>query len=200
MRTGSAKILRRPSQNLSFARPEEAVRLGEDSRALFRNHLLRLDEQARRERFGACGLRDAFLESYAQNINFSNTALFGLLVGRDVRASAELRSLAASWERQAELAVVFEPAWKRCGEALYRQVFRFANQFGLLELYTYCDLGAECTRNFLRFLGKERQYSPCGSVTTLDASWPAHEDPCSVSTSNVILLRLLRTSCASEGP
>jgi hypothetical protein len=93
--------------------------------------------------------------------------------------------------------VVFEPAWKRCGEALCRQVFRFANQLGLLELYTYCDLGAECTRSFLRFLGKERQYAPCGSLTVLDASYPAHEDHCSVSTSNVILLRLVRTSGAS---
>ncbi len=200
MRTGSANILRRPSPNLSIRRPEAVVRLGEDSRAIFRNHLLRLDDQARGQRFGACGLQDAFLESYAQNINFGNTALFGLLVGQDIRASAELRSLAASWERQAELAVVFEPAWKRCGEALCRQVFRFATQLGLLELYTYCDLRAECTRHFLRFLGKEKQYAPCGSLTALDASWLAHEDLCSLSKSSVILLRLVRTSGASGGP
>ncbi len=193
---GSSNILRTHLLNLSITRLETVVRLGADSRALFRNHLLRLDDRARRQRFGACGLQDGFLESYAQNINFSNTALFGLLVGQDVRASAELRSLDASWGRQAELAVVFEPAWKRCGEALCRQVFRFANQLGLLELYTYCDLGAECTRSFLRILGKERQYAPCGSLTALDASHPAHE----VSTTNVILLRLVRTSGAFGGP
>ncbi len=199
MRTGSANILRRPSLTFLVTRPEAVVRLGEDSRGLFRNHLLRLDDQARDQRFGACGLQDAFLESYAQNINFRNTALFGLLVGQDVRASAELRSLAASWGRQAELAVVFEPAWKRCAEALCRQAFRLASELGLLELYTYCDLGAECTRSFLRFLGKERQYAPCGSLAALDASSPAHDDRCSVSTSSTIVLRLVRTSGASGG-
>ena len=104
--------------------------------------------------------------------------------------------MAANWERQAELAVILEPGWKRGSEAFCREVFRFATQLGLIELYTYCDLGTECTHIFLRFLGKERHYITCGSLSAMEPISQGDGDGCSVATSNALLLRLVPMATA----
>lgn len=144
--------------------------LADANRETFRAHLLRLDEQTRFERFGSISLGDAFLERYVQDIEFSNTVLLGVLVGKAVRASAELRSMQSGWGRQAELAIIVERGWQ--GRALDKILFRravcCAQDMGVDELYIYCNLAREHSVSFLRHLGKEMQSVPPLQLTALE--------------------------------
>ena len=172
---------------------ETVARLDEGARAIFRDHLLRLDGAARSRRFGARGLEDEFLESYSRNIDFNNTAIFVVFAHGQIRASAELRSLARDWGETAELAVLFEPAWKGAVETLCREAFLFAAKVGLLELYTYCDLANGCSLSVMRILGKEKRYAPCGSYPAFEPCCDDEADGCAVPASNDVLFRMVRT-------
>jgi len=151
----------RATHNLVYLEP--------DDREVFRAHLLRLDEQTRRERFGSFFLDDAFIDRYVQNINFANTVLIGILLNDVLRASAELRSLESCWAKQAELSIIVEQGWQGCefSAALFRRAVSRAQEVGVTELFINCNAKERSVR-FLRLLGKELRSGTPLHLTALD--------------------------------
>ncbi len=75
-------------------------RLWPIDRTAFRNHLLRLDETSRHDRFGG-GVSDDYLKHYAENCFGRGDLVYGAFVFRQLRGAAELRADHALWSEQA---------------------------------------------------------------------------------------------------
>ena len=58
----------------------------------FRDHLLRLDRDSRRLRFGMA-VSDAFIKDYASRLNEMKCIVYGFFVGHELRAAAEMRQI-----------------------------------------------------------------------------------------------------------
>jgi GNAT superfamily N-acetyltransferase len=103
---------------------------------LFREHLRRLDEDARRDRF-AMGATDAFIDRYAQCAVALDTTQIGYFACGELRAVAELRLVG---RREAEMAFTVEPACRRqgIGTALFRELIEAARQHRVRRLYGSC--------------------------------------------------------------
>ena len=107
--------------------------------AAFRDHLLRLDKDSRRQRF-AHGVSDAFITDYAGRMCEMGSIVFGWIVDGEVRAAAELRKLSDTWGREAEAAFSVERAWQErgIGSELMGRVIRAARNRGVALLYMSC--------------------------------------------------------------
>jgi GNAT superfamily N-acetyltransferase len=79
---------------------------------LFREHLLRLDPESRRNRFGGA-VSDEFIASYAQSSRLADAVIHGFFVDGTLRGAAELRPLAAV--NEAEAAFSIERPWQSHG-------------------------------------------------------------------------------------
>ncbi|MBL8567100.1 MAG: GNAT family N-acetyltransferase [Hyphomicrobiaceae bacterium] len=105
----------------------------------FRDHLLRLDKDARRMRF-AHGVSDGFIEDYAARMNDMGSIVFGYFVDGEMHAAAELRKLGDTWGHEAEAAFSVERAFqeKGIGTELMGRVIRSARNRGVHLLYMSC--------------------------------------------------------------
>ncbi len=106
---------------------------------LFKDHLLRLDDQTRHSRFGI-GVSNEFLQSYAKTAFQLNTVIFGCFIGETLRATAELRPLLESSPHAAEAAFSVEPPWQDSGigTKLMRRTVKSARNRGFSTLYMIC--------------------------------------------------------------
>src|SRR5260370_25413207 len=88
---------------------------------LYRQHLLRLDAESRRNRFGGA-VSDEFIQRYAEPAALDGTIIYGFFVDGVLRGAAELRPLARAGEAEAALSV--ERGWqsRRVGAALLERV------------------------------------------------------------------------------
>jgi RimJ/RimL family protein N-acetyltransferase len=105
----------------------------------FQDHLLRLDKESRRMRFGM-SVDDAFIRSYSAHINRLESVVYGFFVERDMRAAAELRMIGDSWHDEAEAAFSVEPEFQNSGvgtELLGRIIVAARNR-GVSRLYMNC--------------------------------------------------------------
>ena len=75
---------------------------------LYREHLLRLDAESRRNRFGGA-VSDDFLRTYSEPSGLSDAVIHGFFVEGVLRGAAELRPLAAG--NEAEAAFSIEKPW-----------------------------------------------------------------------------------------
>lgn len=105
----------------------------------FRDHLLRLDKEARRMRF-AHGVSDAFIEDYASRMSEMGSIVYGYFVDGEMRGAAELRKLGDVWGQEAEAAFSVEKAYqeKGIGTELMGRVIRSARNRGVHLLYMSC--------------------------------------------------------------
>jgi GNAT superfamily N-acetyltransferase len=103
---------------------------------MFREHLLRLDPETRRNRF-AMAASDAFMERYAETSFALDAVLFGYVEGATLRAAAELRIIA---RREAEAAFSVEDVCRRrgIGSALFERLVITARNRRLRRLYMSC--------------------------------------------------------------
>jgi RimJ/RimL family protein N-acetyltransferase len=107
----------------------------------FRDHLLRLDDENRRMRFGM-SVDDAFIAAYAGRADWTRTVIYGYFVAGDVQATAELRAIGESWGAEAEAAFSVENGYQDAGvgtELLGRVVLTARNR-GIHRLYMNCLL------------------------------------------------------------
>src|SRR5215467_15818408 len=79
---------------------------------LYRQHLLRLDAESRRNRFGGA-VSDEFIERYAEPSALGDAVIHGFFVDGIIRAAAELRLLERPGEAEATLSI--ERAWQSRG-------------------------------------------------------------------------------------
>jgi len=105
----------------------------------FRDHLLRLDKNARRMRF-AHGVSDSFIEDYASRMSQSGAVIYAFVVDGEVRATAELRKLGDAWGTVAEAAFSVEAAYQNrgIGTELMGRIIRAARNRGVLHLVMSC--------------------------------------------------------------
>jgi GNAT superfamily N-acetyltransferase len=105
----------------------------------FRDHLLRLDRDARRLRF-AHSVSDAFIIDYAGRMLENGAIVYGYVVDGEVRAAAELRRLGESWKTEAEAAFSVEAPYQSqgIGTELMGRVIRAARNRGVEHLIMSC--------------------------------------------------------------
>jgi GNAT superfamily N-acetyltransferase len=105
----------------------------------FRRHLLRLDAETRRFRFGT-PVNDNFLSAYADTAQRIGSVVYGAFSGQEMYASAELRSLHALGDEMAEAAFVVETAHRHhgLGSALMDRIITSAQNRGIHQLHMIC--------------------------------------------------------------
>jgi GNAT superfamily N-acetyltransferase len=79
---------------------------------LYRQHLLRLDPESRRNRFGGA-VSDEFVRRYSEPSALRGVIIYGFFVDGVLRGAAELRLLARAGDAEAALSV--ERAWQSRG-------------------------------------------------------------------------------------
>src|SRR5438270_7150676 len=104
---------------------------------LYRDHLLRLDPESRRNRFGGA-VADEFIRSYAEPSRLTDAVIHGFFVEGVLRGAAELRPLAAAHE--AEAAFSIEKAWQShgVGTALLERTLLAARNREIKLLHVTC--------------------------------------------------------------
>src|SRR5215472_9041806 len=107
--------------------------------AKYREHLLRLDAQSRRNRFSG-GVSDQFIGNYVDLTGGLDTVVHGFFVGGTMRGAAELRPLGANCPREAEAAFSVEKPWQShgVGSALLRRTLLAARNRGYRQLHMAC--------------------------------------------------------------
>jgi RimJ/RimL family protein N-acetyltransferase len=105
----------------------------------FRDHLIRLDRQTRRMRFGMA-VNDEFLADYASHLGDTKCIVYGYYVDGEIHAAAEMRMLSDSWRADAEGAFSVEPAHQNqgIGTELLGRIIRAARNRGVSRLYMNC--------------------------------------------------------------
>jgi len=103
---------------------------------LYCAHLLRLDTESRRNRFGGT-VSDDYIRSYAQPSNLADAVIHGFFVDGELRGIAELRPLPG---RQAETALSVEKEWqgRGVGTALLERTLVTARARGTELLHMTC--------------------------------------------------------------
>lgn len=105
----------------------------------FQDHMLRLDVESRRMRFGMA-VDDDFIRKYAGQINRFRSVVYGFFMERDMCAAAELRMIGDSWHGEAEAAFSVEPDYQNSGvgtELLGRIIVAARNR-GVDRLFMNC--------------------------------------------------------------
>ncbi|NJM34123.1 MAG: GNAT family N-acetyltransferase [Rhodomicrobium sp.] len=105
----------------------------------FRDHLLRLDIDNRRMRFGMA-VDDDFIRRYSERTSQFQSVIYGFFAGREMRAAAELRMIGESWHGDAEAAFSVEREYQDSGvgtELLGRIIVSARNR-GVDRLYMNC--------------------------------------------------------------
>ncbi|WP_168201630.1 GNAT family N-acetyltransferase [Phreatobacter aquaticus] len=122
--------------------------------AAFRNHLLRLDPQARHCRFAA-GVSDQTIITYAEKALGPDALVHGFFVEGALRGAAELRLLPETGS--GEVAVTVEDDWRLTGigTALFRRLLLTARNRGVENLVMSClPANRAMQRLAARFEGK----------------------------------------------
>jgi GNAT superfamily N-acetyltransferase len=107
--------------------------------AKYRDHVLRLDPDSRRNRF-AGGVSDDFVRHYADLSTSLDSVVHGFFIGGMIRGVAELRPLGTQLPGQAEAAISVEKPWQShgVGSALLRRTLLAARNRGFRHLHMAC--------------------------------------------------------------
>jgi GNAT superfamily N-acetyltransferase len=136
----------------------------------YRDHLLRLDETSRRNRFGAT-VSNAFLASYVDLTLGIDTAIHGFFVNGTMRGAAELRPIGRPTAREAEAAFSIEKPWQShgVGSALLARTLLVARNRGIKYLHMACLANNERMQQLARKFDAELSFdfdSVVGEVLT----------------------------------
>jgi GNAT superfamily N-acetyltransferase len=105
----------------------------------YREHLLRLDRDSRRSRFGGA-VSDQFLRTYVELSLGLDAVVHGYFVAGTVRGAAELRPLGPTFAHEAEAAISVEQLWQShgIGSALLERTLLAARNRGYRMLHMAC--------------------------------------------------------------
>lgn len=108
---------------------------------LYRDHLLRLDENSRRMRFGM-GVGPDFIEDYARRVGDMKSVVYAYVEDGEVRAAAELRRFSFEVQGEAEAAFSVEEDYQDSGigTELLGRVIRAARNRRIRRIYMNCLL------------------------------------------------------------
>ncbi len=145
--------------------------------AAFKDHLMRLDPQTRRNRFGMAA-SDEFVARYAETSFALDTLIHGVFVGGDLVAVGELRALGRS-RTDAEAAFSVETDWqgRGFGQRLMDRVLLAARNRRIERLYMNCLASNAQMQRLARRAGADLEYEGGDVVglvvpqTPTPASW-----------------------------
>lgn len=105
----------------------------------YRDHLLRLDPDSRRMRFGM-NVDDKFIKGYAHRLNDMKSIVYAHTIDGEVRAAAELRPLGTHFRNEAEAAFSVEKEWQDSGigTELVGRIVRAARNRSISRVYMNC--------------------------------------------------------------
>lgn len=105
----------------------------------YRDHLLRLDAESRRHRFGGA-IADDMIRSYAATMRGADVIVHGYFVNGVLRGAADLRMLGGQFRREAEAAFSIERPWQSqgVGTALLERSMLAARNRGIKMLHVCC--------------------------------------------------------------
>lgn len=114
-------------------------RLSAADQPQFEAHLLRLDVESRRNRFGGA-VSETFLRDYAARAFALDGVIFGYVEDGELRAAGELRVLTDDVEREAEAAFSVEADWRRRGVAsgLFQRIIDAARNRRIKRILVIC--------------------------------------------------------------
>jgi GNAT superfamily N-acetyltransferase len=130
---------------------------------LYRQHLLRLDAESRRNRFGGA-VSDEFIRRYAGSAALSDAVIYGFFVDGVLRGAAELRLLEHAGDAEAALSI--EKPWQSrgIGTALLERVLLAARNRQIEQLHMLCLAENRRMQQLARKFGAELSFQS-GSVT-----------------------------------
>jgi GNAT superfamily N-acetyltransferase len=136
----------------------------------YRDHLLRLDEVSRRNRFGGA-VSDEFLRSYVDLALGIDTVIHGFFVNGTMRGAGELRPIGPLTAHEAEAAFSIEQSWQShgVGSALLSRTLLAARNRGIKFLHMACLADNERMQQLARKFDAELTYdfgSVVGEVST----------------------------------
>jgi GNAT superfamily N-acetyltransferase len=105
----------------------------------YRDHLLRLDAESRRNRFGLA-LADELIEAYVASPTWRGAVMHGFLVDGVLRGVAELKPFRAAFPTEAEAAFSIEKPWQShgIGSALLARTLLAARNRGIRQVHMAC--------------------------------------------------------------
>ena len=108
----------------------------------YRDHLLRLDAESRRNRFGLA-LADGLIEAYVASPTWSGAVMHGFLVDGVLRGVAELKPFGVAFPTEAEAAFSVEKPWQShgVGSALLARTLVAARNRGIRQVHMACLAG-----------------------------------------------------------
>jgi GNAT superfamily N-acetyltransferase len=107
----------------------------------FRDHLLRLDPESRRLRFGT-PVNAYFIDQYASRAIAPDSIVHGMFIDGTLRAVSELRPFGKPFPLDAEAALSVERPWQDCGvgSALLERTILAAQNRGIRTIQMNCLL------------------------------------------------------------
>jgi GNAT superfamily N-acetyltransferase len=136
----------------------------------FRAHLLRLDPESRRLRFGS-PVNDDFVERYCRTQDHAPEVVHGCFVDGELRAAAELRPLLEASPLVAELAFSVEQPWQDIGigTRLLERSLRSARNMGIAAIWMICLRENLRMQRVARKFEAQLRFDPGGVRGTVDA-------------------------------
>jgi len=138
---------------------------------LYRQHLLRLDAESRRNRFGGA-VSDEFIRRYSGSSTLNGAVIYGFFVEGVLRGAAELRLLARAGEAEAALSV--ERAWQShgVGTALLERVLLAAGNRQVEHLHMLCLAENRRMQQLARKFGAQLNFQSGNVIGELKAPCP----------------------------
>jgi GNAT superfamily N-acetyltransferase len=155
--------------------PEGAVirKLWIGEAAKYREHVLRLDAESRRNRFGGA-VSDEFVRNYVELSTSLDAIVHGFFVDDVMRGAAELRPLGLKFPRQAEAAISVEKPWQShgVGSALLQRTLLAARNRGFRLLHMACLAENKRMQQLARKFDAELSFDFGGVVGEVESSRP----------------------------
>ena len=144
----------------------------------YRDHLLRLDSQSRRNRFGGA-VSDEFIQNYIELAAGLDVVIHGFFVEGVLRGVSELRPLGPTLVREAEAAFSIEAPWQShgVGSALLSRTLLTARNRGYKLLHMACLAENRRMQQLARKFDAELTFDFGSVVGEVEA---AHPTPLSV--------------------
>jgi GNAT superfamily N-acetyltransferase len=144
----------------------------------YRDHLLRLDAESRRSRFGGA-VSDAFITNYIELSLGLDAVIHGFFVDGVLRGVAELRPLGTNPPEEAEAAFSIEQPWQShgVGTALLERTLLAARNRGIKLLHMACLANNQRMIDLARKFEAELKFDFGSVVGEVE---PPHPTPMSV--------------------
>jgi len=139
----------------------------------YRDHLLRLDQESRRNRFGGA-VSDEFIVNYTELSLGLDAVMHGFFVDGVLRGVAELRPLGEEFAREAEAAFSIEKPWQNhgVGSALLERTLLAARNRGIKLLHMACLANNQRMVELARKFDAELTFDFGSVVGEVEAPYP----------------------------